>query len=336
CSNEHAECRKGSDDAWIPSRLIDIHDYRSSGQVRIVSRNDIELSQFGEQPRYTTLSHVWGTHTFLTLVHSNLQNLRSGFPVSGLPKTFTQAIAVTEKIGLRYLWIDSLCIIQDSAEDWRVEAGSMDKVYLNSFCTIAASLAANPNEGLFWDRNAELSKPFAVQFMSPPRPTQFRVFLDLQFLILDHSPLYKRGWVLQESLLSPRTMHFSKLPAFECREIFACESYRTTGAKSASADLLYRTRKTIARAEEFTYSNWCGIVFDYSRCNLTKGTDKLIALCGIAKVVSSVIPGGYFAGIWAEWWLQGLLWMVDRGEELAPIRPWEEYRGISVLSRVLL
>jgi len=93
---------------WIPSRLIDIHQLKTSGKVRLVFRGEVELSQPDRQPRYITLSHVWGSHKFLTLTASNMQELRSGFPVSRLSKSFQEAIGVTEKIGLRYIWIDSL------------------------------------------------------------------------------------------------------------------------------------------------------------------------------------------------------------------------------------
>jgi len=211
----------------------------------------------------------------------------------------------------------------------------MDEVYLNSFCTIAASLATSPDEGLFWDRRVDLSEPLDVSFTSAAGSTSFQVFQDLQFLILNNAPLYKRGWVLQESYLSPRTIHFTKFPSFECREIFECESYRTVEAElpASDSDWLHYTAKSISRVGEFSYSNWWTIVYCYSRCNFTKETDKLIALCGIAKALSSAIPGNYYAGIWAPWWLPGLLWSVDQlssGFEMYACRPASAYIGTRI------
>ena len=225
--------------------------------------------------------------------------------------------------------------MQDSDEDWRIEAGCMDKVYLNSFCTIAATLATSPEKGLFWNRRADLANPFDISFTSSGGSTPFRVFQDLQYLILNHAPLYKRGWVFQESFLSPRTIHFSKFPSFECRETFACETYRTNEVEliGVGSDWLHRTGKTITRADSFTYDDWWNVVYEYSRCNLTKETDKLIALCGIVKALSSAIPGDYYAGIWAPWWLQGLLWTVDQwlsGNDMTPFRPLDMYRGMFI------
>jgi hypothetical protein len=211
----------------------------------------------------------------------------------------------------------------------------MDKVYLNSFVTLAASLATNPKEGLFWDRKPELGDAFTIEFTSETVWKRFAVFYDLQFLIRHHSPLYKRGWVLQESYLSPRTIHFSKYPAFECREVFDCEAYRTTGTERDAvdrnkADLCFQhTTKTISRTNAISYREWSDIIYDYSRCSLTVVTDKLIAFSGIAKALSPAVGDGYYAGLWKQWWLEGLLWMVahnSRGYEMPTRRT---YAGMS-------
>jgi hypothetical protein len=208
----------------------------------------------------------------------------------------------------------------------------MDKVYLNSYCTFAASLATSSHEGLFWNRRAKVSSPFVTAFTSGIDSIRFTVFLDLQYLILTNAPLYKRGWVLQESYLSPRTMHFSKFPAFECRELFACECYRTARPKSGASRIqwLNYTTKTISFSRSFSYDDWWEIIHDYSQCNLTVATDKLIALCGIAKTISSVIPGGYYAGIWEQWWLHGLLWVVNQGSEANSADPLGGYIGMLI------
>jgi hypothetical protein len=212
----------------------------------------------------------------------------------------------------------------------------MDEVYLNGFCNIASSLSTIPEEGLFWDRNPTLGGVFTVQFHPHHYASKFDVFWDQQELIRDRAPLYRRGWVIQESNLSPRTMHFSRFPAFECRESFACESYRTTESGLIFPDETWFTysRKSIFGRDSFGYAEWCVIVYDYSRCQLTIHTDKLIALCGIAKALSSVIPGPYYGAIWLQWWLQGLLWMVDQwlsGLEMSPIRSNNEYIGKSIV-----
>jgi hypothetical protein len=111
CSNAHTECRKRSTPDWTPTRLIDLNRLKTTGAVQLVSCDDIEPAQPGTQLHYTTLSHIWGSQKFLTLSASNMQELRAGFVVSRLPKTFQEAIAVTAEVGLRYIWIDSLWFV---------------------------------------------------------------------------------------------------------------------------------------------------------------------------------------------------------------------------------
>ncbi|ORY17228.1 heterokaryon incompatibility protein-domain-containing protein [Clohesyomyces aquaticus] len=223
CVNMHEQCQEISD-GWIPTRLIDIIEYSSSCMARVVHRDAAARDQPYEALRYLTLSHMWGKYDFLVLTTSNFHQLSWEFPVSQLPRTFRDAITVACRLGLRYLWIDSLCILQDSKDDWSVESGLMHKVYMNVFCNIASSLSQCPEEGLFWERNSALAGSFTVQFQLGHYNQEFDVDLDLQETTLRHSPLYKRGWVLQESCLSPRTIHFSRFPAFECRIFLASES----------------------------------------------------------------------------------------------------------------
>lgn len=63
--------------------------------------------------------------------------------LSDLPPLFQDAIIITRQLGLRYLWIDSLCIIQDSLRDWETEAAKMASIYQNSYVTISATDASN-------------------------------------------------------------------------------------------------------------------------------------------------------------------------------------------------
>lgn len=108
CFNNHSKCRDGVTASWLPTRLIDVYSLRATGRVKLIHRNEILPIRSSTETRYVTLSHIWGSHKFLTLMGSNIEDLRSGFSVSGLPETFKQAMQVTERIGLRYIWIDSL------------------------------------------------------------------------------------------------------------------------------------------------------------------------------------------------------------------------------------
>lgn len=105
-----------------------------------------------------TLSHCWGPSQPLKLLTSNIESMRQEIPIASLPRTFQHAVIVASHLGLEYLWIDSLCIIQDSTQDWLQELGLMEDVYTNSICNIAASHSSDGHGGLFRKRNPHLAK----------------------------------------------------------------------------------------------------------------------------------------------------------------------------------
>jgi hypothetical protein len=123
-------------------------------RVRLVHRNDISSGQ-----PFATLSHCWGTSYMPKADRSNLHQLVAGIDSSYFMKTFLEAISITRKLGLRYLWIDSLCIIQDDKDDWNNEASLMSLVYRYCFINIAATGSPNPTGGCFWDRNPRAVLP---------------------------------------------------------------------------------------------------------------------------------------------------------------------------------
>jgi hypothetical protein len=98
----------------------------------------------------------------LRLLKSNIDDLQNKIPLESLPETFRYAVYIAKHFGVRYLWIDSLCIVQESDEDWRREAAVMGEVYKHSYCNIAATKAANSTEGCFFTRNPNLIMPTHV------------------------------------------------------------------------------------------------------------------------------------------------------------------------------
>ncbi|KAH9209559.1 heterokaryon incompatibility protein-domain-containing protein, partial [Leptodontidium sp. 2 PMI_412] len=133
---------------------------------------------------YMALSHCWGNGQSITTTTGNLSNHQTSIQKKLLSKTFREAIDITLQLGIRYLWIDSLCIIQDSLEDWTSESARMSEVYSNAFATVFAVKASDGSQGCFANRNA---------MMNPGAS----------------GPLYGRAWVYQEELLSRRSIAFA-------------------------------------------------------------------------------------------------------------------------------
>lgn len=120
--------------------------YPSTEAVRLRSAVDIE-AEGNSDHRYLALSHCWGTDKFLTLNKLNIESFQQGLEAGGLTKTFQEAIWPTSSLGVRFIWIDSVCIIQDSAEDSATKAASTADVYRFCMCTIAAVNAWSGAEG---------------------------------------------------------------------------------------------------------------------------------------------------------------------------------------------
>lgn len=143
----------------------DISRYED-GLVRLVER---DKSLFSEQ-RYGTLSHCWGLSQPTTTTTSNIAQHRMSIPMFELPKSFRDAIRVAATLALRYLWVDSLCIVQDSSDYWFREAGDMSKICRYGYINIAATGGAHGAKGCFWERNPERVRPthFSIHWSNTP------------------------------------------------------------------------------------------------------------------------------------------------------------------------
>jgi len=291
--------------------------------VRSTARLDmVKLVDFDtENGLYAALSHCWGSSKNLTATKANIQTLRAGIPVSDLARTFQDAIALVREFGLRYLWIDSLCILQDDEKDWEREAAKMSTVYLNAFVTIGASNAADDADGFLGPRPLReyASIPVTLGNVSC-RVLAFEVkpklLLDpMQYVLMDNEPLNSRAWALQERFLSLRTIHFGREQiSFECRCHFITEDGYTHFEALDYVDLdaaRFRSLPQKLRRERA----WSYIIETYSKRNLTYPSDKLPALGGLARHFdytfeeTSQHPSQYVAGLWRENLIKGLIWV---------------------------
>lgn len=181
---------------------------------------------------YVALSHCWGTYgrkekQRICTHAGNLEKRKAGFRVQDLPKTFQDAIEVTQQLGKQYLWIDSVCIVQSldgkETEDWERECKRMENVFSSAYCTLAASSAKCSQEG-FLERPPS-DQPLQIETEEGDRLYVFKE-VDTFFEDIEKAPLNSRGWVLQERILSRRTIHFgAKQTYFECGVGLYCEDF---------------------------------------------------------------------------------------------------------------
>ncbi|KAN0115270.1 HET domain containing protein [Hyaloscypha variabilis] len=322
CINGHARCPKPS--SHLPSRLLDLTE---PSRARVIETHDLR------EVEYLTLSHCWGGANMLLLESSTANSLFSGVGLSTMPKTFRDAIHVTTRLGYNYLWIDSLCIMQDSAEDWSRESRTMHQIYRHSVCTIAALAAFNGQEGCFIKRN-----PLQYRDCDLSTITELPLRIQGEY-IRRHGDgglqgsvlrLRKRGWVFQEDLLSPRTLYFGEDGIrWECLEMNRDEAHNPSGECGCGSHhddpylfkqdfaILESKFSTIASIWEDYYpsfhSKWWSIVEQYSQLSLTIPSDKLVAINGPIRAIESRGSLTNLAGHWKEHLPLDLLWIAGLG-----------------------
>jgi hypothetical protein len=205
CVENHPGCRQVRKSNYLPPRLLDL----AQEKPRLV-----ETKTLTEHQEYASLSHCWGkSPTFMRLSADNYERFLSGFASDELAKTFQDAIVLCKNLGIRYIWIDSLCIRQHgngSQEDWQRHVAAMPNIYQSALLNIAAEWATSTKDGLFRKRDSLiLDQPIITVSNGHSYSVQILATMGLSWN-LNEAPLQKRGWVMQERILSPRIVHFTE------------------------------------------------------------------------------------------------------------------------------
>ncbi|KAK9772239.1 putative Heterokaryon incompatibility domain-containing protein [Seiridium cardinale] len=338
CLEEHTGCQQSFSDLNLyPKRLVDLGAERLPWPplvVRIVSSEEVNQGD-GLQRRYVTLSHSWGLDpSFAQLQKETLDEwTHVGIPWAEIcsNKNFMQAIEVARHLGIRYIWIDSLCIIQHNSDDWEEEAPMMRDIYRNSFCNIAASDSADSKGGLFRTRSADriaagVYRGVHGRSISLLAGKTWRIIAESTWHgDLLNGPLYKRGWVFQERMLAPRILHYSKEQAFwDCSTISACESFPHGLPQQldtfARVDRRWRSwLRAPGHAQHMNVDEfWSSAVRTYTSNHLTFHKDKLKAIYGVGSIVAEAQRGSWgdwVAGLWSSRLEDHLTWSVLNPQE---------------------
>lgn len=325
CSWKHPRCKKTSSEV-LPDRVVFVG---SGSDPRLVEPR-------GARGRYIALSHRWGGQLPMRLTKDTFDEFKCSIPFSKFPKSFQDAIRICRALAIEYIWIDSICIMQDSSDDWDIQGSKMDQVYANCWLAIAADAAMDCHAGFLstierqelkaktrkvvcygpgGERNEIFTRPsrefgslggFGRHYKSwvsgDPQPSQGSR--------QQGSYLLSRGWVLQETFLPHRALHF--LPdevTWKCASASKCECQLRPHDKLPHNPLDLEEPRQIdtKNLKEF----WREIVEQYTQRQLTYHSDRLAALAGLAKRAHSGGPDSvYYAGLWSDALPSTLLWVV--------------------------
>lgn len=340
CRDHHEECNGKSPSNWIPTRLVDVGNGSDGDMPKLVLRQDVPQSS-----QFLALSHCWGKTRLLQTKTDNI--LDHCVALKGLPPTFAHACRLTKALGFRYIWIDSLCIIQDNRLDWEREAAKMGEVYSEAALVIAASSANSSDEGFLNPRKDDYQGQVEVR-----DPSSHSIWSRKSYTVHYRRSIFHtsrtslnpgtgllgtRAWTFQEQALARRFVSFGPRElSWECRSFTDCE-----------CDLAWARRdpnQAGTEAEKEAYlkgnpdSEWMQLVklsFDdmlekgtridlyfewrknvlepYTYRQITKSSDKLAALAAIATAFYSKLGPDeeYLAGLWRGDLVRGLGWFTN-------------------------
>jgi hypothetical protein len=317
CLTSHKQCGQVSNSS-LPTRVLDVSAGDNHNLVRLVSGADI-------QGVYATLSHCWGNLPVQTCSRASISELRRNVPWESLCKTFQDAILVARGLSIKYLWIDSLCIIQDDNDDCQREIGNMACIYSNGCVNIAAAASVNGSGGCFanyrrymtpWERLPAVDLRWMKDGQSHGVVKVGSLPMGFQSGV-EWGPLAKRGWVVQERILAKRIVYYGEDQLYwdcaEGRESECGIDVSFYGSKDLGSNGGFRMLK--ASIEHGDEEVWERVVELYTRCDLTKPDDKLPALSGIATTYAAATGMTYIAGLWKERLPCQLLWTVARSPQ---------------------
>ncbi|KAF2668363.1 HET-domain-containing protein [Microthyrium microscopicum] len=313
CDAEHENCHvKSNGQAVMPRRLLKL-DATANHSVQLV-----EIALLSDDIRYTALSYCWGnsaTDQQVTTTLDNLQDHTEGISVWTLPKAIQDAILVSRKLEIPYLWIDALCIVQDDTLSKKEEIKKMGYIYSNAQLTIAASNTSGCGQNFL--RPGDSSLYFDVlnshDGKSPSSMKMSRLGGSYpNRWTLDYEPLHKRGWTFQEMMLSKRIIFFSNVQPY-----WKCKTTTLSTGGPTPRDYFWHTKlmelmDTSGHDTVTARDSWPWLVSNYSQRTLGDLNDKVGAIHAIRNAYERPERGTYLCGLWTETLHIDLAWKADK------------------------
>lgn len=321
CHAGHEDCQHDRITKKLPTRLLAVGGEPLNESPRVIVCSEHPTLTDCEQAPYIALSHCWGKCiTLMKTEHRSLSDRMECIPLETMPRTYRDAVLLTRSLGISYLWIDSLCIIQDDDDDWKRESSSMAEVYRNAYLTICA-MVTSCNDGLFrGSREQGVRIPSNSQIKEPN--SDYFLRLGAVSTDRDNSDLFKlsckairrsddvmgsswssRGWTFQEELFSTRRLLCcERLIYLDCN-MTSCSENSILG-EAVSKSLPSRLRNDHVDL----FSTWYNLMSSYSQRSLTYETDRLPAISSLAASFAELTGDKYIAGLWKNDLPHGLLW----------------------------
>ena len=328
---EHHNCKTML--CAMPTRLIEI-----TGTSETISLRLRQTEEVGRVP-FAALSYYWGGEQPMKCLSSNIVSYGTAISFEKQPPTIKDAAKVCQGIGLQYLWIDALCIIQDDPNDKFVEIAKMTSIYGNATVTIAAARSSSATEGFLEERFPGPREGAIVSYRCIDGELGFITLVKLDNDVFESvEPIDERGWTLQERLLSSRIIEFgSRQTKWICPTTrssgFSLEGFTdgwkrdvnfSSKRKTEALDLenIRTTKSTIdfygrprnSQFEEYlkTMQHWENICETFAERALTFSSDRAVAISGIAQIFAELSGDQYIAGLWKSCFHSGLLWKIER------------------------
>jgi hypothetical protein len=298
CHTQHEACRTNYQPTDIrPTFVLDVSPPLSaeeSDRIKLHRLTDQEIT-------YAALSYCWGGPQINATTNSRLTLYMKSIQMLWLPQTIQDAIIVTRKLGLQYLWVDSLCIIQDAEEEMMAEIGKMEHIYTNAHVTISAASSPNCQQGFLNPSpipKCSVEIPFSVGGEEVGNvvltPIQGITEESYHYDPSTPEPINSRAWAFQETFLSCRRLIYSQYQLFwVCPAVWGRDGGRMSRSEYFSG--LELTRQLLPSP---TYEDWLNVIHVYSKKELSDPLDKLSALSSIAAYFYRHLQSRYLAGLW--------------------------------------